>query len=144
MGAIHLLSRLIPITFELPEDKAMDFFWADKEPLAQTLCSALISLFFKEQFTISTSKKPELWHSGVICKHKAHDKDSQYYYNRLSLVKLLLAMSSSVFYMSNEGSSQHINPIMWLFCSEWNKRAREILFSLINFSFNYEKAFYVS
>jgi hypothetical protein len=134
----------MPITFELPEDKVIDFFWTEKEPLAQILCSTLINLFFKEQFTISINKETEVWHSGIMYKHKAHDKDSQYYGNRLSLIKLLLAMSSSLMYVTNEASSQHINPIMWLFCSEWNVRAKEILFSLINFAFNYEKAFYVS
>lgn len=152
LGGVHLLSRLLPITFELPEDKRVDFFWSGDNPLAQTLCSTILNLFFKEDFTVGRSKDSTrllkldfcVWHSGVAYTNTVHDKESQYYVNRLAVVKLLLAMFSSLLYTTNESLKSYVDPVMWLFCSAWNERAKETLFSLLNFAFDYENASFVS
>ena len=84
-----------------------------------------------------------VWHSGIKYKDKTHDKDDQYYVNRIALIKLILCLSSTTLYFPIKEAMTHINPMIWLFCSQWNTKVEQILYSLINFAFNYDTAYNV-
>jgi hypothetical protein len=40
--------------------------------------------------------------------------------------------------MPLKDNEKFIDPLLWLFSSQWNKRAKEIFYSLLNFAFNHE------
>lgn len=84
-----------------------------------------------------------VWHSGAMYAGKVHDNEQQYYGNRLSLVQLALVAFSSLLYLPLKSNENFIDPLLLLFCSQWNSKAKEVLFSLLNFAFNHEEGGFV-
>jgi len=78
----------------------------------------------------------------MLYKDKIHD--DVHYQNRLSLIQLLLIVFSSPLYKSLKENEKFIDPLLWLFSSQWNKNIKEIFYSLLNFAFNHELGRFVS
>jgi len=59
IGGIHLLNRLLPPIMESSSEISQRFFWSEENATTrgELLCSLLITLFFKEGFTINSNKE---------------------------------------------------------------------------------------
>ena len=144
-GAINLLTRLLPPIIESDYVISYSFFWSKPKLHGKILCTVINKLLFKEGFAIgsnlegnvSDSIEYPVWHSGLIYKKAIHDNEAQYYQNRLAIIKLALISFSSILYLSSENTENFMDTILWLFCSQWNLKVKEIVYSLLNFTLCY-------
>jgi hypothetical protein len=74
IGGIHLLNRLLPPIMETSEI-SQKFFWSEENaiPRGELLCSTLISLFFKEGFTINNNSEGKFIKEYRICSMAYRD-----------------------------------------------------------------------
>jgi len=72
-----------------------------------------------------------------------HNNEIDLFNNRLTLLQLLLICFATPLFLDYKTNLNYCDPLLFLFSSKWNEKAKEIFFSVINMAYNYEFQGYV-
>lgn len=158
-GSINLIARVVPLIFE-DKEFFMRSMWHEQaffsnQINATKLMESISLLLFMPGFTIK-ELDPEyppsvtgideqlVWKSGVSIMEARNHYETQYDANRISLVRLIIALLSQPLFHAPDEYLVILNPFSTFLTNRRCKNAKNLFMSLLNFVVSYDCAGYVS
>lgn len=152
-GAIHVLNRIIPLLFE-DKELLIRSMWREQALFnnqinAIFLMESISLLLFKEGFTVAPLPNGTalkyfgidenlVWKNGISVPACFNHANYQYDKNRISLLRLLVAILSQPLFYTADEYLLVLNPFNTYFSNKRSKNCKNLFVSLVNTIISYD------